>query len=131
MYGNYYGGYPQPMGQYQNPYQARLDAMQAAQTPPRYEITRVNGKNGADAFVLPPNSSVLLLDETAPLVWLAQTDGAGYKTVTPYKIAPYQAEPTPDINTLESRVARLEALINGKSDIAGNEQNAAAGNTGG
>lgn len=36
-----------------------------------------------------PNSESLLLDETEPLVWLAVTDGAGYKTVTPFKIEAY------------------------------------------
>ena len=49
----------------------------------RMEIVRVNGENGARAYQMPPNSNVLLLDESAPLVWLVQTDGAGYKTVAP------------------------------------------------
>lgn len=83
----------------------------------KQEITRVNGRNGAEAFLLAPNSSVLLLDETAPIVWLAQTDGARYKTVTPYKITPYQTEKTIDINTLENRVKKLEELINEKPNI--------------
>ena len=70
------------------------------QPPQRMEIVRVNGENGARAYQLPPNSSALLLDESAPLVWLIQTDGAGYKTATPYTIAPYQAQPAPDYNSL-------------------------------
>ena len=85
----------------------------------RMEIVRVNGENGARAFQLPPNSNVLLLDESAPLVWLVQTDGAGYKTVAPYTIAPYQAQPAPDYSELEERIRRLEDLINGrKPDFA-------------
>lgn len=59
-----------------------------------------------------PNSSVLLLDSTAPIVWLAQTDGAGYKTLTPYRIEPYTPEPVPDMKTVISKLERLEALIN-------------------
>lgn len=85
----------------------------------RTEIVRVNGENGARAFQLAPNSSVLLLDETAPLVWLAQTDGAGYKTVTPYTIAPYQAAPAPDYGSLEGRIKRLEDMLNGWKPDAG------------
>ena len=106
-YFNYpqYGGMNNP---YQNiPYNSfRNDYNQ------RYEIVKVNGRNGAEAYNMPPNSSILLLDETSPLIWLAQTDGAGYKTVTPYSITPYQAEPIPDYNTLEARIKRLEELLN-------------------
>ena len=80
----------------------------------RMEIVRVNGENGARAFQLPPNSNVLLLDESAPLVWLVQTDGAGYKTVAPYTITPYQAQPAPDYNSLAERIQRLEDMINGR-----------------
>ena len=47
---------------------------------PQMQVTRVSGENGANAFQMGPNSSALLLDETAPIVWFVQTDGAGYKT---------------------------------------------------
>lgn len=82
------------------------------------QITRVNGRNGADALRLAPNSSVLLMDENDPIVWLKVTDGAGYATVTPYSIAPYQAATPVDVNGLEARVKRLEDKLNGKSDDA-------------
>lgn len=83
------------------------------------EIIRVHGENGARAFQMAPNSNVLLLDESAPLVWLVQTDGAGYKTVTPYTIAPYQAAPAPDLGSLEGRIKRLEDMLNGwKPNVA-------------
>lgn len=76
------------------------------------QVIQVNGKNGAKAFQMMPNASVLLLDSTAPLVWLAQTDGAGYKTVTPYKIEKYQPPQPPDINALMERLERMEARLN-------------------
>lgn len=82
------------------------------------QITRVNGRNGAEAFRLAPNSSILLMDENDPIVWLKQTDGAGYATVTPYSIAPYQAAAPVDVNSLEERVKRLEEKLNAKSDDA-------------
>ena len=84
----------------------------------RSEIIRVNGENGARAYQLAPNSSALLLDEGAPIVWLVQSDGAGYKTVTPYSITPYQPEPPVDVGGLEARVKRLEELIDAKSNTS-------------
>lgn len=75
-----------------------------------YEIVKVNGENGARSFRMAPNSQCILLDETAPIVWLCQSDGAGYHTVSPYTITPYQSKQEPDFTTLESRIERLEKL---------------------
>ena len=88
------------------------------QMPQQGQVVRVNGRNGAEAYRLAPNSSVLLLDENDPLVWLKTTDGAGYATVTPYTITPYQPAPAVDVTGLESRVKRLEDILNGKSNNA-------------
>ena len=78
------------------------------QPPIHYEIIRVNGRAGAEAFRMAPNSSALLLDNTASMVWLAQTDGAGYLTVTPYDITPHHEQPPIDINDLAARITKLE-----------------------
>ena len=82
---------------------------------PRYSIIQVNGQNGADAFQMAPNSKVLLLDENNPIVWFVQTDGAGYKTVTPYSITPFQPEQPVDLHSLEQRLSALEEKINAQS----------------
>lgn len=104
------------------PYQSIYGNNQFQQTPSynqlqqnnivgKQEVVRVNGKNGAEAFQLPPNSSILLLDETAPIVWLKITDGAGYPTITPYDINPHQTETVQqkeiDIKPLEQRISKL------------------------
>lgn len=81
------------------------------------QIIRVNGEQGARSFRMLPNSSALLLDETAPLVWLATTDGAGYMTVTPFEIKPYQPPPPPDYQSLLARIERLEGKYD-QSNIA-------------
>ena len=104
-----------------NPYQGRMNT-NPFNFMPKQEIIRVNGENGARAYALPPNSSILLLDETAPIVWLAQTDGAGYKTVTPYTISRYETQPTNDYNSLAERVKRLEEILNAKSNDSNVEQ---------
>lgn len=85
------------------------------------EIIHVNGENGARALQLAPNSNTLLLDDTAPIVWLVQTDGAGYKTVTPYTITPYQPEEPINTKDLLERIERLEKKINDKSNFTKNE----------
>lgn len=87
----------------------------------RQEVIRVNGRNGAEALNLAPNSSVLLLDETASIVWLKVTDGAGYPSLTAYTITPYKEKESVDLNSLESRIAKLEARFN-ESNITSTEQ---------
>lgn len=81
-------------------------------------IVKVNGLEGAKAYMLPPNSSVLLLDETAPIVYLKITDGASYPTITPYSISPIKTKEESNIQSLESRIVKLEEALNnyGKSN---------------
>lgn len=81
---------------------------------PRYNIIQVKGQNGAEALQMAPNSKTILLDETDPLIWFVQTDGAGYKTVTPYTITPYQPAPPVDLNAIEQRLSILEEKINAR-----------------
>ena len=81
------------------------------QQPPVMSVIRVSGINGADAFQMGPNSSALLLDETEPIVWLVQTDGAGYKTKTPYDIIPHKAEPSPEIKEMDERFASIDQRL--------------------
>lgn len=95
------------MPQGYNPY------TQPTQTIPPTQVVRVNGRNGAEAYTIGPNSSALLLDESGALVWLVTTDGAGYKTVAPYDITPHKTAPSVDYSGLETRIARLEEIVNG------------------
>ena len=85
------------------------------QVPKRTEIIHVNGENGAMALQMLPNSQALLLDDTAPLVWLAQTDGAGYKTITPYSITPYKAKEPVNLAKLEERIEKIERRLSDES----------------
>lgn len=78
---------------------------------PKFEVIKVNGKAGAENFRMAPNSSALLLDSTAPIVWYVQTDGAGYLTAAPFDITPHQTPKPVDMNDLSARVSKLEELI--------------------
>ena len=96
-----------PGNQFQSPF-VSLPQQQA----PQMQVVRVNGRNGAQAYTIGPNSSALLLDESGTMVWLVTTDGASYKTVAAYDIAPHQDTPVPDLGNIESRIARLEEFVN-------------------
>ena len=88
----------------------------------RQEVVRVNGRNGANAYQMAPNSSILLLDETAPIIWLKTTDGASYPTVTGYTITPIETQTTgtasADYSALEKRIAKLEEAFNARKSDA-------------
>ena len=88
--------------------------------PQHYEIIRVNGQAGAKNFRMAPNSSALLLDETAPILWCAQTDGAGYLSVTPFDILPHQTPAPVDLNDLLMRVSNLEEALKNVQPSIGN-----------
>lgn len=101
----YNGAYPPPTS--------------ATPMPQRTEVIRVHGEEGANAFMMAPNSSAIFLDETQPSVWLKTTDGAGYATVTGYDLTPKQrkdptivAEEKPqEVDTFKEDVlARLDKL---------------------
>lgn len=93
-----------PYQQY-NPYQQQQHFQQQ-----RRQVDKVYGEEGAKKYFLPPNSSVLLLDETAPIVWLKMTDSAGYPTHIPYDITPHE-EKIVNQKSLEDRVTKIEEYI--------------------
>ena len=93
------------------------------QMPKKTEIIHVNGRPGVDAFQMMPNCQALLWDDTAPIIWLVQTDGAGYKTISPLDVGVHE-EPKPiDMKEIVQRLERLEVKVN-----ESNESTAAAGN---
>lgn len=115
---NPYGGYA-PFTNYQNPYGVQNNNFNAPNVI-NGSIIKVSGINGVNALNLAPNTSVLALDETQPIVWLVSADSAGYKTPTPYDITPHVEQKPEKENDLEARVSRLEALINEQSNTKQN-----------
>ena len=104
---------------YQNQFFNPYGFMQQSPVPqavqPPVQIVKVSGENGARAYGMGANSSALLLDESGLMVWLVTTDGAGYKTVSAYDIAPHQTAPAPDYGSLENRIKKLEEIVNGNT----------------
>ena len=80
--------------------------------PQQQQAMQVNGKASAEKVQLAPNSSMLAIDTTAPIVWLFVTDAAGAMTRTAYDISLHQ-EPQPvDVNALLVKMNEMEERIN-------------------
>ena len=113
--------------QYFNPYgfmqQGQMPQAVQPQIQPT-QVVKVNGENGAKAYSIGANSSALLLDESGTMIWLVTSDGAGYKTVSAYDIAPHQTVPAPDYGNLETRIQTVEKKIEEMMNN-GNTRNAA------
>lgn len=87
------------------------------------KVLEVTGRPGVDALQLNPDESVLALDNTAPIVWLIKTDGAGYKTATAYDIKEHEQEkPVDHFKELEERISKLEDIVNAKSNTSKSKQ---------
>ena len=84
-------------------------------TPPLrpQQVTQVNGKASVEQLKLAPNSSLLAMDTTAPIVWLCKTDSVGAIFAQPYDITPHVEKPPVDINALEERLIAIENMIAG------------------
>lgn len=120
-----------------NPYLTQIPNYQPAVQPaaPHREIDRVNGKDGALAFPLGPNSSVVLVDINQPKIWLVTTDSAGFKTVHSGSVTmdeeePIQEQPQPEpdprdqkLDALMERLEKLEERMrnNGQPDSGNSE----------
>ena len=88
---------------------------------PAQQVIQVSGKSSVDAMKMAPNSSVLVMDNTAPLVWLCISDGVGNVSATPYEIKEYKAPPAPDsvearLGAVEETLKRMEAKLNESDD---------------
>ena len=92
---------------------------------PQQQVIQVNGKASVDTIRLAPNSSVLVMDTSAPIVWLCVSDGVGRVSSVPYQISEYKEETPQDANmavwervkTLEDKITAIEEKMNHESDV--------------
>ena len=78
---------------------------------PAQQVLQANGKASIDAIRLTPNSSVFVLDTTAPIVWLCVSDSLGNVSATPYDIKVHEEPTACENNGFEERLAALEENI--------------------
>ena len=120
-----------PFSGFQNPFtQMQQQAAPQANALPPQQVLQANGKASIDALRMAPNSSVLIMDTTAPVVWLCATDGLGNVTATPYDIKAHvdpsvaateglEARVTAVENSIKTILTKWEDLSNGKQPDAG------------
>lgn len=78
---------------------------------PQQQVLKAKGKASIDTLRLAPNSSVLVLDETAPIVWLCTSDGVGMVSSQAYDIAPHEDAPPVDMTNIEQRITAIEQIL--------------------
>ena len=123
MFNNpYYNAY-NPYMQYgqQQAYNNILQQPQQANVLPQQQIIQVNGKASVDTIQLAPNSSILVMDTSAPLVWLCVSDGVGKVTAKAYDIIEHKDTPPIDTVSLEQRLTAVENYISKLMEGAKNE----------
>lgn len=120
---------------YNNPYYAAFNpygmAQQhsAAPTLQSQQIIQVNGKASVDTIQLAPNSSVLLMDTTAPIVWMCVSDGVGRVSATPYDIKVHEEKPPVDVENIEQRISKIEKIISEMEERINVKSNADSSNS--
>ena len=114
-FGSPYMGYPSP-----TPIPGQTPAPQQAPTLPQQQVLQANGKESISKIRLAPGSSVLVMDNTAPLVWLCTSDSLGNVTLKAYDIKEHTDAPAVDASSFEARLAavekRMEALTHESDD---------------
>ena len=74
------------------------------------EILVFKGMDGAQAYNMPPDSSVLALDEADPIVYAVKTDSSGVKTIYRYSITPIPEVKEPTLSEIMDKMNKLEAM---------------------
>ena len=75
---------------------------------PQQQILQANGKPSIDALRMYPNSSVLIADQTAPIIWKCVSDSLGNVTATAFDISPHKDEEQIEKESIMQRLDRLE-----------------------
>lgn len=115
-----YNPYFNAINSYNSPYINPVTADRGFSQPYKQEITEVYGMQGAQAYQMAPNSSVILLDASSPMVYIKRTDGAGSPSIAAYNLVQCQADES--TSELEKRVRKLEEIINESYTSKSSEQ---------
>ena len=78
---------------------------------PPQQILQANGKQSIDALRMCPNSSVLIADNTAPIVWRCVSDGLGNVTAEPFDIIPHKTQEQIEKDNLAMSIQNIEKRL--------------------
>lgn len=94
---------------YMTPYMTQQNIL------PPQQILQANGKASIDALRMSPNSSALIADSTAAIVWKCVSDSLGNVVAEPFDILPHKSEEQVAqdnlytlISEINDRLTRLE-----------------------
>lgn len=105
---------PAPYQPYSNSYATRLQQMEQQMGQPQSTVPQmawVNGIEGAKAYILPPNSKIMLMDSDAPKFYVKETDGNGQ----PFGFKAYRFEEdvqAPQNNYGTQAIENMQGMIN-------------------
>lgn len=74
---------------------------------PPQQILQANGKASIDALRMSPNSSVLIADQTQPIVWRCTSDSLGNVSAVAFDISPHKDESVTEKEALANTLAEL------------------------
>ena len=97
------------MFQNYNPYQGIFQAPRP--TLPQQQVVTVSGPDSLGQIQMGPNSSMLVMDQTAPVVYLCQSDGVGKVTSTAYDITPHKDAAKLQQESMDARLSALEEAV--------------------
>ena len=78
---------------------------------PPQQILQANGKASIDALRMSPNSSVLIADQTQPVVWRCVSDSLGNVTSSAFDITPHKDEAITEKEALANTLAEINERL--------------------
>lgn len=79
---------------------------------PQQTIQYTNGKNGAEAYQMAPNSSAILMDSNNPIFYLKMSDANGLCTIRTFEFKEKIEQKQEDVFASKEDVAKLETRLN-------------------
>lgn len=74
------------------------------------QYTFVNGYKGALDYVLPANSTIILMDNNEPVFYLKSTNAMGQASIKKYKFEEVIEKPMSDVSTQYVTIEQFNAL---------------------
>ena len=128
-YNTYFNRYQnQYTNQYSNPYQTNYNGQNG--------LHWVQGEASAKAWLIAPNTSVLLMDSESQRFYIKSADASGMPTMRTFEYNELKAETSPlahsmgnggdfitraELNELNGKIEALERRLNNESNISVNE----------
>ena len=114
-----------PQNQYYNP---QMNNQQIFPQEQPQNLIRVNGIDGAKAYQMNANSTVALFDSNEDIMYIKNTDGAGFPSIRTFNFAEITQNEKPSgnqdyISRQEFEEFKKELMNNGKQSISRSKSN--------